>query len=327
MFILSFVKKILKQIKPSFYHVQCWMWNYSLGKFVIENKGRSKVITEFYDVTGMYSDPEKLKKVFWEKIVDLDFYCEKFIFEKADGIIHRYKQDVFLEYAKKYKECSKILEFQQFPVNFEQEINSSKKRLVYCGNIIGPNDPRHPRKLFPTSGMNQAFEILISQGFEINVYLPIKTVTLEDSVDNKWLFELKKIPIIFLFAISLPIKRLIKEISKYDFGINLTVINRSESDMSNFTFDGGMGTKIHTFLEAGLPVLVNKEYGYMSEFLENNKIGFGLQSRDISKTKKLLKKLILITLNLMLKSFMNLIVCGKKEIILKTSIFHLLIEN
>ena len=40
--------------------------------------------------------------------------------------------------------------------------------------------------------MNQAFEILISQGFEINVYLPIKTVTLEDSVDNKWLFELKK---------------------------------------------------------------------------------------------------------------------------------------
>ena len=102
------LKKILKQIKPSFYHVQCWMWNYSLGKFVIENKGRSKVITEFYDVTGMYSDPEKkLKKVFWEKIVDLDFYCEKFIFEKADGIIHRYKQDVFLEYAKNIKDALK----------------------------------------------------------------------------------------------------------------------------------------------------------------------------------------------------------------------------
>ena len=76
--------------------------------------------------------------------------------------------------------------------------------------------------------MNQAFEILISQGFEINVYLPIKTVTLEDSVDNKWLFELKKKnPNNFFIHNSLPIKRLIKEISKYDFGINLTVINRS----------------------------------------------------------------------------------------------------
>ena len=29
----------------------------------------------------------------------------------------------------------------------------------------------------------------------------------------------------------------------------------------------------------------------MSEFLENNKIGLGISSRDISKTKKLLKKI------------------------------------
>ena len=55
--------KILK-INPDFYHVQCWMWNYSLGKFVIENKGKSKVISEFYDVAGMYSERSKLKSPF-----------------------------------------------------------------------------------------------------------------------------------------------------------------------------------------------------------------------------------------------------------------------
>ena len=33
-----FLKKILNSITPTFYHVQSWMWNYSMGKFVIENK-------------------------------------------------------------------------------------------------------------------------------------------------------------------------------------------------------------------------------------------------------------------------------------------------
>ena len=90
-----FLKKILNSITLTFYHVQSWMWNYSMGKFIIENKGISKVINEFYDVTGMYADSEKLKLNFWDQIVDLDLDCEKFIFENSDGIIHRYKQDIF----------------------------------------------------------------------------------------------------------------------------------------------------------------------------------------------------------------------------------------
>ena len=105
------------------------MWNYSLGKFVLENKGKSKVISEFYDVTGMYSERSKLKSAFWNKIVDLDFFCEKFIFEKSDGIIHRYKQEIFLNYSKKYNRNRNILEFQQYPINFNQQVYNSKKAI------------------------------------------------------------------------------------------------------------------------------------------------------------------------------------------------------
>ena len=49
------LKKILDSISPDFYHVQCWMWKYSLGVFVINNKRKSKVICDFYDVTGIYA--------------------------------------------------------------------------------------------------------------------------------------------------------------------------------------------------------------------------------------------------------------------------------
>ena len=52
-----------------------------------------------------------------------------------------------------------------------------------------------------------------------------------------------------------------------------------------------MGTKQYTFLEAGLPVISNKEFGYMSELIEKNKIGLGLNSYEIKHTKKILEEL------------------------------------
>tara|TARA_B100000035_G_scaffold4182_2_gene3756 strand:- start:2031 stop:3371 length:1341 start_codon:yes stop_codon:yes gene_type:complete len=294
--------KILKSINPKFYHVQCWMWNYTLGKFIIENKGESKVISEFYDVTGMYSEPENLKSVFWDRIVDLDLYCEKFIFDNSDGIIHRYKKEIFLNYSKKYNRTKNILQFQQYPISFDQKISKSKRRLVYCGTIIGPNDKRHPRKLFPTSGMCDAFDILLSQDFEINLYLPISSNELNEY--DKWILNLKnKYPKNLYIHKSLPIQRLIKEISQYDFGINLSNMDKPNSHMSKYSFDGGMGTKTYTFLEAGLPVIVNKEYNYMSEVIEKNKIGLSLNSYEIKDAKKILKKFKIFELKSNVKQF------------------------
>jgi hypothetical protein len=208
------------------------------------------------------------------------------------------------------------LEFQQYPINFNQQVSKSKKRLVYCGNIIGPKDKRHPRKLFPTSGMFDAFKQLISQDYEINVYLPISTVGIDKH--NSWLIDLtKKYPKNFFIYNTLPIQKLIKEISKYDFGINLSIMDKSKSDLSNLTFNGGMGTKLYTFLEAGLPVLVNKEYSYMSELLEKNNIGMGISSEDIIKTNKILRKVDIINLKSNVKKFYETNNIWKKGEILK----------
>ena len=91
------------------------MLSYHLGRFIIENKKDSKVICDFYDVTGMYSEEQFLKIIYDDFNVDQDLENEKFIFENADGIIHRYKQEIFLDYSKKYKRKENILEFQQYP--------------------------------------------------------------------------------------------------------------------------------------------------------------------------------------------------------------------
>ena len=279
------LKKILNAISPNFYHVQCWMWKYSLGKFVINNKKKSKVICDFYDVTGMYAKKKDLKNLFNEEVVDQDFECEKFIFKNADGIIGRYKKKIFLDYSKRYNRKHNILEFQQYPLSSENYFtknnqSNSRIRMVYCGTLIPPNDPNHPKELFPPAGMSEAFNILLSKDYELNIYLPIN-----GSKDfNKWVFDLKdKFPSSLFIYDTLPINKLISEISIYDYGINLQTINKKDTKVSNFCFDGGMGTKTFTYLEAGLPIIVNSETKYSDELIKKNKIGISLSSKELNK--------------------------------------------
>jgi len=266
--------------------------DYMLEVTKIENK-KSKVICDFYDVTGMYAERESLKTIFNEEVVDQDFECEEFIFKNADGIISRHKKKVFLDYLQKYKRTKNILEFQQYPLNKNIIENKNKVKentkvqMVYCGTLIPPDDPNHPKELFPPAGMKDAFEILLSKGYEVYIYLPING----NFEFNKWIFDLKKkkYPDSLFILESLPFDELIKEISSYDYGINLQNIDLKNSKVSNFNFSGGMGTKTFTYLEAGLPILVNSETKYSKEIIEQNKIGISLNSRELHKIDHILK--------------------------------------
>jgi hypothetical protein len=52
-----------------------------------------------------------------------------------------------------------------------------------------------------------------------------------------------------------------------------------------------MGTKNYTYLEAGLPILVNDEYSYMKELVEENNIGLSLKSNNLSQINNFLKNI------------------------------------
>ena len=103
----------------------------------------------------MYSEEKFLKIIYDDFNVDQDLENEKFIFENADGIIHRYKQEIFLDYSKKYKRKKNILEFQQYPikvVKLNKKNKTNKYQFVFCGTLIPPNDINHPKELFNASG-------------------------------------------------------------------------------------------------------------------------------------------------------------------------------
>jgi len=297
--------KILNSVSPNFFHIQCWMWEYSLGKFVIDKKLRSKVICDFYDVTGMYANYDNLKIAFEEYSIKQDLECEKYIFENADGIIHRYKQSVFVDYAKRYKNNGKILEFQQYPIsnpslNTKSNDKNQKYKFVFCGTLIPPNDKKHPPELFSPAGLIYTFEELLKGGHEINVYLPLNG----NREFNNWVFQLNKLYSHTLKIHNfLPVSELIREISSYDFGINYQKIDLNKTKVSKYTFKGAMGTKNHTYLEAGLPVIVNKEFAYHNEIVTKNKIGLSLKSEDLPNLSLLIDKLNINKLKSNVKKF------------------------
>ena len=70
------------------------MWKYSLGKFVINNKKKSKVICDFYDVTGIYAEKKDLKIVFDEEIVEQDL--------GARNLFLKMQMVLFTDINKKY---------------------------------------------------------------------------------------------------------------------------------------------------------------------------------------------------------------------------------
>ena len=83
---------------------------------------------------------------------------------------------------------------------------------------------------------------------------------------------------------------MIKEISNYDFGINFQKFDIKKTKVSKYTYNGGMGTKNYTYLEAGLPIIINKEYKYHDELVSKNKIGLSLMSKDLDNLNFLINK-------------------------------------
>ena len=81
-----------------------------------------------------------------------------------------------------------------------------------------------------------------------------------------------------------------EELAKYDFGLILFDIPPEVLENQPLLMRWGVGTKLFTYLEAGIPVLVNSEYETMAAFVETHGIGLALNSHDISKLKQKLKE-------------------------------------
>ena len=87
-----------------------------------------------------------------------------------------------------------------------------------------------------------------------------------------------------LFALKsgLPPDKFANAINHHDFGLNMIAVDTQKLANKKTQFLS-VGTKIFTYLEAGLPVIVNREWTHTSDLIEENGLGISLHSYEIDR--------------------------------------------
>jgi hypothetical protein len=78
-----------------------------------------------------------------------------------------------------------------------------------------------------------------------------------------------------------------KEISKFDFALHLDFF---DDIVDKRWIETGMSAKIFGYLEAGLPILINKQFTNMSRIIEDNKLGKSITYDSLLNLRRVLKE-------------------------------------
>ena len=201
-------------------------------------------------------------------ILRLERALEKFCFLNADKIIHKGSSDELshLPFIKKIKNKPSYL-FREFLdrnliVKHSPNMKLSKKdkqlHLVYVGGWYFKDQ-------HASSNFFDLYSVFYKNGMHVHVYCKVSVSSEQETMRS---FE-KKFPF-FHYEGSLNHDKLIKEISKYDYGLNYYGFLDGSSNIYTTT---SFSNKSQDYIAAGLPIIVNSEAKAISEFVKNNGIG------------------------------------------------------
>lgn len=222
----------------------------------------------------------------------MDCFSEEFLFKKADGVVLTMNTLVAGEKLQlRYNSKVPTLEFPTYVCDefFEEEEKYSRKDggtyLVY-GGIVAPS--HHPREIYGAAQFLDLAKNFIHQGFCFHIYLsphfsPMQIKTLyadyvQFAADSPG----------FKFQYGVPLDRATKAFSRYDFAV---MIHKTKgTKMNAFHFNTCIPTKFFTYLSAGLPVIINKEFGYIVSVVKKYEIGIVIDQDEIDALAEIIKR-------------------------------------
>jgi len=244
---------------------------------------KSEFILFVYDFNFFRQTPKNIKQKIFHRI---RLFCEKQLLLKADKIIHKGLENEleFLPFYDKIKNKPHHL-FREFLdkdliQKYDPNIKLSKKdgeiHLVYGGIIHATNDFYHEKTV-------NLFKRIVKEKIHLHVYGKP-----DHEIEN-----LDKNNPYFHYEGFVPHTKLVKEYTKYDYGIYLygRLDNKFGGNGKNIWDKTGFSNKIYDYIEAKLPIIYSKNMKAVSNLLESSGFSIGIKYNDVDKLKKMLEEL------------------------------------
>ena len=222
-------------------------------------------------------------------IPNFEIKAERYCFKNVDGIIHKGDPNELAPLERKMlsensKICPNKINFQPYcfqefiaPINKNKlSKKDGKIHLAFLGAGIS-------RMIFKT------YEKLIAQKIHIHAYS--RQLTLEDNSKYAFLRGYPKLLNSKYFHFHEPLnpKDVIKDVSKYDFGLYPIIISPEDR---GFLLNSCTGNKFSSYLEAGLPMIYSPVYKVVDNILKKYDADISVDDmKGILLLKKRLKRL------------------------------------
>lgn len=263
---------IIEKIQPDL--IQCFAEPYNHIACILKRTDFPVLMADGADFTGISEGIENLPK----HTASLEKYC----FEHVKGIVHKgpadvikyYRDNNFNIFARTFQWYDHTDEdsfkTNDYPRNFNSGIH-----LVYTGNIS--QDPSIGYCYFPP---------LIDILETLNIHFHIYPNPIQYHKSQLYL-SLDQTNRYFHFHKPLPLNQLVKEISKFDWGV---WIHSEEPSIrtTEIKAQTGIGNKIFTYLEAELPIIVSESRLFGKSIVLDNGIGISIGDSDWPRLKDML---------------------------------------
>ncbi len=211
--------------------------------------------------------------------------AQKEVYSRAQGVIIKDSPKIIEHLAHEYKHNPKWLNFNSYissdlviPATPNSHENPKKLcsdggiHIVYAGCLH--NNPHwHPTPIFRST--LTAIQQLNEQGIHFSIYNAMDSTGegFEEYLNlaaNNSLFD---------YNFAVPYDKLPGILAQYDFG--WFCFDFSHAVESTFFHRTTMGSKIFSYLEAGIPILISPEQAYMTSVVEDLGVGLPLQFKEI----------------------------------------------